>query len=157
MDNRKFDVPPGDYQNLPPGDQENLKIFAWNKKLGVFQDLLGQRIDIIERTKGVTISSSDAAASWKKFVCHVYTNFPDDVCKLQYYEFWTAAHKDAVLQADCSVVLALNSIINTECGSNAISEHLGHMSNLITQKQRERLKPLHASNELIVSYMMPAL
>ena len=157
MDNRKFDVPPGDYQNLPPGDQENLKYFAWNKKLGVFQDILGQGIDIIERTKGVTISSSDAAASWKKFVCHVYTNFPDDVCKLQYYEFWTAAHKDAVLQADCSVVLALNSIINTECGSNAISEHLGHMSNLITQKQRERLKPLHASNELIVSYMMPAL
>ena len=22
IDNRKFDVPPGDYQNLPPGDQE---------------------------------------------------------------------------------------------------------------------------------------
>lgn len=76
---------------------------------------------------------------------------------MDYYEFWNSAHKDAVLQAECPVVLALNSIINTECGSNATSEHLGHMSNLITQKQRERLKPLRASNEIIVSYMMPTL
>ena len=59
--------------------------------------------------------------------------FKNGFRKLQYFEFWLTANNDAVLQADCSVVLALNSIINTACGSNAISEHLGHMRNIITQ------------------------
>ena len=158
MDNRKFDIPPVDFQALPPSEQEKLKHQAWSKKLGDFKELLGQRLYIIENTKGLKITDKDAADCWRKFICHIYTEYSDhDIRKIDYYEFWNTAHKDAVLQADCSVVLALNSIINTECGSNATSEHLGHMSNLITQKQRQRLKPLRASNEMITSYMMPTL
>ena len=158
MDNRKFDVPPSDFSLLPHSDQENMKFAAWNKKFADFKALIEQRLDIIERTKGIKFSDADLMEAWKKFVCHVYMEYSDvDIRKLDYYEFWRQAHRDAVLQAECSVVLSLNSIINTECGSNATAEHLGHMSNLVTQKQRERLKPLRASNEIIASYMMPTL
>ena len=70
---------------------------------------------------------------------HIFIEYPREVQKMDYYDFWHIAHQDAVLQADSAIVLALNSILNTECGSNATAEHLGYMSNLITQKQRERL------------------
>ena len=65
------------------------------------------------------------------------------------------AHQDGVIESTAKLVLELNSIVNTECGSNAIAEHLGHMSNLITQSQRERLHPFQASNEMLIRYTMP--
>ena len=66
---------------------------------------------------------------------------------MQYYEFWEAVHPDGVLKQEAN--FALNSILNTEYGSNATAEHLGHLSNLVTQNQRQQIKPLAASNELI--------
>ena len=157
LDNRKFACRPVDFDNHPRSEQEDLKNMAVNRKLDDFKNLVKQRQDIISTAEGILLNDSTIEESWTRFVTHVYVEFPQTVREMDYYAFWKLAHQDAVLQSDCIVVLALNSIINTECGSNATAEHLGHMSNLITQKQRERLKPFRASNEMIVSYMMPSL
>ena len=156
MDNRKFSKRPDDFFDRPAAEQEDLKRNAVQKKMGDFLLLMDQRKDIIGRKEDIEVTAKLAETSWKTFVTHVYTEY-DDIQSMDYYEFWVKVHQDTVLQQDCKVVLALNSIVNTECGSNATAEHLGHMSNLITQKQRERLKPLRASDEMIISYMMPTL
>jgi len=64
---------------------------------------------------------------------------------------------DDVINQEAYLVLALNTIANTECGSNATAEHLGHMTNIVTRADRQRLKPLSASNEMVICYLLPSL
>lgn len=93
---------------------------------------------------------------WGKFQRHVFLNF-DGHQSREYHAFWETCHTDDVLKQEAGLVLALNTVVNTECGSNAIAEHLGHMTNIVTRADRQRLKPLSASSEMVISYLLPSL
>ena len=55
------------------------------------------------------------------------------------------------------LVLIMNNIVSTEMSSNAAAEHIGHMSKIITNNEKQRMLPVTALHELMAHYILPTL
>ena len=158
FDHRQYKKRPADYESLFPDRQLNRLTDAEDFRKDKFVELFQLRKQQICDREGISCIpvESDIMLQWGKFQRHVFLNF-DGHQSREYHAFWETCHTDDVLKQEAGLVLALNTVVNTECGSNAIAEHLGHMTNIVTRADRQRLKPLSASSEMVISYLLPSL
>ena len=155
FDYRKYKKKPRDFDSMFDDTQLKLVAEAEVFRKENFLDLFNLRRDqILRQQELAVITNTTLERQWVAFQRHVFLNMPH---LPDYYDFWEACHKDDVLNQESHLVLALNTIVNTECGSNATAEHLGHMTNIITRADRQRLKPLSASSEMVICYLLPSL
>ena len=155
FDYRKYKNKPQDFDSM--FDDTQLRLVAEAEVFGKekFLQLFNLRRDQISRQEDMdVITDTTLERQWVAFQRHVFLNMPH---LPDYYNFWEACHMDDVINQEAYLVLALNTIVNTECGSNATAEHLGHMTNIVTRADRQRLKPLSASNEMVICYLLPSL
>ena len=157
MDNVGYKHPPPNFSLLPAHRQEELKEAAALHRLPSVMELYKfSRNTIDKRYPGLSHDEESMKHQWEYFTSHIWEHV-GGFQKMDYFPFWKEVHYSQYMHQHAPLVLIMNNIVSTEMSSNAAAEHIGHMSKIITNNEKQRMLPVTALHELMAHYTLPTL
>ena len=157
MDNVGYKHPPPNFSRLPAHRQEELKEAAALHRLPSVMELYKFRRNTInKRYPGPSHDEESMKHQWEYFTSHIWEHV-GGFQKMDYFPFWKVVHNSQYMHQHAPLVLIINNIVSTEMSSNAAAEHIGHMSKIITNNEKQRMLPVTALHELMAHYTLPTL
>ena len=115
-----------------------------------------RRNTIDKRYPGLSHDEESMKHQWEYFTSHIWEHV-GGFQKMDYFPFWKEVHYSQYMHQHAPLVLIMNNIVSTKMSSNAAAEHIGHMSKIITNNEKQRMLPVTALHELMAHYTLPTL